>query len=241
MIVVRDRISNVRELRLEPWLLSLEKALTDFTELAGVLFRAVLQYSLASFISQIEPVKTRILRFKFVDDAQRLKIMLEATEILHAGIERILSSVAERRVAQVVSEAYCFRQHLIEAECACDRPGNLRNFQGVRQPRSIKVALVIHEYLCLVHKPAERRRVNNPVPVSLKLPAIRGLRFIESTAEALFLMCRVRFQCVHRPAAYCITWLSMGQSRSKRGRVILLRYPGYKPAFWKTLFSSDSE
>ena len=200
MVVVCDCIGNIRELRLESWLLSLEKALTDFTELAGVLFRAVLQYSLASFISQIEPVKTRVLRFEFVDDAQRLKIMLEAAEILHAGIERVLSGVAERRVAQIVSEAYRFRQHLVESECACNRPANLRNFQGVRQPRAIKVTLVIHEYLCLVHEPAERRRMNNPVPVSLKLPAIRSFRFIISAPEALFLVRRVRFQCVHRLA-----------------------------------------
>ncbi len=69
MVIVCDGIGNIRELRLESWLLSFEKALTDFTELAGVLFLAVLQYYLASFISQIEPVKTRVLRFEFVDDA----------------------------------------------------------------------------------------------------------------------------------------------------------------------------
>ena len=40
-----------------------------------------------------------------IDDSQRLQVVLEAAELAHALVERVLAGMAERRVAEVVGEA----------------------------------------------------------------------------------------------------------------------------------------
>jgi len=105
----------------------------------------------------------------------------------------ILPGMAEGRMAQIMREANRLGEHFIEPERACDRPADLCDFQGVRQARSVKIALVIYEDLRLINESAEGRRMNNPVAVSLKLPTIGRFRLIVSAPEALFLVCRVGF------------------------------------------------
>ena len=51
--------------------------------------------------------------FEYIHHAQRLQVMLKATVILHAGIERILPGMAEWRVTEIVSERYSFHQVFI--------------------------------------------------------------------------------------------------------------------------------
>ena len=69
--------------------------------------------TLARFEAQIESIKSGIMVLEYVYYAQRLQVVLEATVILHTGIERILPGVAEGRVAEIVSERYSFHQVFI--------------------------------------------------------------------------------------------------------------------------------
>ena len=65
----------------------------------------------------------------FVDDPQRLQIVLETSIIAHTCIKAILTRMTERRMAEVMSQADCFSQHLVQTECARNGARNLRHLQ----------------------------------------------------------------------------------------------------------------
>ena len=94
--------------------------------------------------------------------------MRKPAETGHLGIERLLASVAERGMAEIVSQRQSLREVFVETERAADRSRNLRHFEAVRQPRPVVVALVINENLCLVSETAEGCRMNYAVTVPLK-------------------------------------------------------------------------
>ena len=81
------------------------KRCADVAELARVLQRAVLEDAFARLEREVQPAKARVAVLELIDDAQRLQVVLEAAEVAHAGVERVLARVAERRVAEVVREA----------------------------------------------------------------------------------------------------------------------------------------
>ena len=104
MIVIRDFIGEICQLRLQSRLLPVDEALAQFTQSNGVVVRAMLEDSLAAFEGQVEPVEFCIVFFEFIDDAKRLKIVFESAEAPHAFVQRILAGVPERRVTQVVGQ-----------------------------------------------------------------------------------------------------------------------------------------
>ena len=201
MVVVGDGISDVRNLRLEPGLAALEKALADLAEFSCIARRAVLQDALAGLEHQVQPRELGVLRFEFVDDTQRLQVVLEAAVITHAGVQRVLTGMTERRVAEVVRQADRFGQRFAETEGACDRAAYLRYLQRVSQSRAIQVAFVIDEDLRLVHEAPERGRVNDAVPVPLIFTAVCGRRLLDAPAAALRFMCGVRCETLAHQAA----------------------------------------
>src|SRR4029078_11586348 len=102
----------------EARLMPLEDSCADVTELARFLERAVLQDSLARLESEVQPAKARVALLELVHDAprphgvtaageraRRVQVVLETADRAHAGAERILSRVPERRVTEVVREA----------------------------------------------------------------------------------------------------------------------------------------
>jgi hypothetical protein len=93
--------------------------------------------------------------------------LLVVTEVPEDLGHRILASVPERRVPEVVREAGRLSQVLVQAECPRDRPRDLRHLHRVRQARAIVVALRRDEDLGLVLQAAERLAVDDPVPVAL--------------------------------------------------------------------------
>src|SRR5688500_1549420 len=104
VIVVGDLVGDVRELRLETGLFALEEPFANVAELACMLERAVLQDALASLERQVQTAERRVAVLEVIDDAQRLQVVLEAPEVAHTFVERILAGVAERRVAEIVRE-----------------------------------------------------------------------------------------------------------------------------------------
>ena len=105
---------------------------------------------------EIEAVETGIAAFQLGDDAQRLRVVIEAAEPAQGCVERALAGVAERRMAEIVRQRQRLGEVLVEAERARQRAGDLRHFQRMGEPRAVVVALVIDEDLRLVRQPAER-------------------------------------------------------------------------------------
>ena len=113
-----------------------------------------------------------------------MAVVIEAAEVGEAGVERVLAGVAERRMAEVVAERNRLGQILVERESAAERAGELRNLDGVRQPRAEMVALVVHEHLRLVRKAAEGGRMDDAVAVALERSAGRRIRLRTAAARA---------------------------------------------------------
>ena len=74
--------------------------------------------------------------------------------------------MAERRVAEIVRQRQRFRQVLVETELACQRTGDLRDFQRMGQPCPVVIALVEHEDLGLVLEPPERGGMDHAVAIA---------------------------------------------------------------------------
>ncbi len=87
----------------------------------------------------VAEVQAAAVALDAVDDAQALLIVPEAD----AGIDRVeraLSRVAERRVAEVVPETDGLGEVLVEFERAGDRAREPRDLERVRQARAVMVA-----------------------------------------------------------------------------------------------------
>jgi len=103
----------------------------------------------------------------------------------HAGVQRVLAGVPERRVSEIVRQGDRFGQILFEPKVARDRAPELRDFQAMREPRAKKIAFVVDEDLRLVLQLPEGAAVDDPVPVSLERGATRMFLFRERAAARL--------------------------------------------------------
>ena len=124
---------------------------------------------------EIEAVELRVLALQRRDDAQALRVVVEAAEGLHRPVERALAGVPERRVAEIVGERDGFGQILIKAQLARHGARDLRHLQRVRQPRAVVIALVEDEDLRLVGQAPEGGRMQDAVAVALERAARRAL------------------------------------------------------------------
>ena len=147
----------------------------------GVCDRAVmLGEALERLPAEVEPVEIGIGRLQPSDDAQRVGIVVEPPAVGERRGQRILAGMAERRMAEVVSEAQRLGQVLVEAERPRHRAADLRDFEAVGQADPEMVAVGRDEHLGLVAQAAEGDRVDDAVAVALEnvaRPARAGLRF----------------------------------------------------------------
>ena len=98
------------------------------------------------------------------------------------------SAMPEGSMPEVVSVSYRFCQVFIYVK----RPGYgsryLRNFDGVRKTSSMMIFISLqNEHLCLMHKPSESLRIDDPIPVPLKIRAKFAWRF--RSVPALIFFC----------------------------------------------------
>ena len=145
MSVVGNLVCQISELRLQARLLPrlvdtllIDKTLCNPAGLAcfnlpGITAGAMLQYSLSRLKSQIQTVVSRVTLFKRIHHAQALEIVLKARAVrvvvFKAFIQGILSSMAERRMAQVVRQRNRFNQVFVQIQAAGNRAAQLRNFK----------------------------------------------------------------------------------------------------------------
>lgn len=196
MIVIGDVVRERGNLRFRPCKAAEFKVLRlgIFDDGAGQILCAsarpdqrpiVLHKAFKRFPGEVQPVETGIALLEFRNDAKRLRIMIEAAEVLHACIERRFTRMAEGRVAEVVSERERFGEIFVETQHTRDGARDLRHFERMGKPRPVIVALVIDKNLRLVFETAEGARMDDPVPVPLKGRSRGAFLFLEKAASAL--------------------------------------------------------
>jgi hypothetical protein len=118
-------------------------------------------------LGQVEPAAAPL---EHLDDAERLLVVPEAPlePFGEHLVERLLARVAERRVAEVVTERDRLGQVLVQLQGARDRSGDPGRLERVREPCPVMVALRIDEDLGLVLEAPERLRVHDAVAVALE-------------------------------------------------------------------------
>ena len=128
----------------------------------------VLNRSFKRFPGQVQAFKFRIVDFKFGHNLQRLDVVIKAAEFFHGVLQAALAGMAERRMSEVMCQRDGFAKFFVQSQTFADGARNLRNFNAVRQPRTVVFAFVIGENLRFAVQPAESRRMNQPVSVALK-------------------------------------------------------------------------
>ena len=125
---------------------------------------------------EVQAIELRVLAFQRRDDAQALRVVIEAAVGVHGAVQRPLPRVPERRMTEIVGKRDGFGEILIEAQLARHGAGDLRHLQRVGQARAIVVALVEDEHLRLVGEPPEGGRMQHPVAIALEGAARGALR-----------------------------------------------------------------
>src|ERR1700722_14355982 len=94
-------------------------------------------------LGQVEAVELRVMPFKLRYDAQSVAVVVEAAVLGHAGIERVLAGMPERRVAEIVAKRDRFREVVVKPQSASERARDLRHLNRVGETGAEMVALVI--------------------------------------------------------------------------------------------------
>jgi len=118
-----------------------------------------------------------------VHHTQTLQVVLKAAKVGHAVVERILSGVPKRCVAQVMGQRNGFDQVFVEPQRARHRAAELRHLQRVGQARAKQVALVVQKHLGFIYQTPKCRAVHDAVTVSLVVGA-RWRRRLRKTPTA---------------------------------------------------------
>ncbi len=187
VVVVGNLVGQIGQLGFEGGLATFEETPADVAEHCGILRRTVLKYSFPGLMHEVETVEFGIAFLKEINRPERLEIVLESTEILHADVERLLAGVTERGVPQIMGKGHGLRQVLVELQGAGDGAGDLGNFDAVSQAGTEEIAFVVYENLGLVFKPPKRGAMHDPVSVALELTAggRRGLGTLTPPAVGL--------------------------------------------------------
>jgi len=90
----------------------------------------------------------------------------------HSSVKRLLSCVAEWRMADVVDQCQRFYKIDVQSQLRGNGAGDLRNFNGVGQAVAEVVGISAGENLGLRFQPAKSARMNDAVAVALKVVTV---------------------------------------------------------------------
>ncbi len=114
-------------------------------------------------------------------DAQRLRVALEAAVLRHQPVQDPLARVAERRMADIVGKADRLDQVEIDGGLGMSRPqpdrnrfGDAGDFQRMGQACAVKIVFARLEDLGLRLQPAKRGGEHHPVAVLVEDAAVIG-------------------------------------------------------------------
>ncbi len=151
----------------------------------------MLENAFTTFERQIQAPKLRISLFQLVHNTQRLEVVLKPPVGPQAFIQRVLSGMAEGGVSEVVCQANCLREVLIQAQSPGCGTRYLRDLDGVCDARAVEVAFVIHEDLGFIDQASEGVGMNDPVAIALEFASEFGLRLRVAPAAGLVIVGRV--------------------------------------------------
>ena len=115
---------------------------------------------------EIEPVEGGIAALQLGDDAQRLRVVIEAAEAAKRLVERALAGMAERRMAEIVRQRQRLGEVLVEPSARASERAIWATSSVWVSLRAVVVALVIDEHLRLVRQPAEGAGMDDPVAIA---------------------------------------------------------------------------
>ena len=133
----------------------------------------MLDEALQRLLRQIEAVEIGVAALQLGDEAQGLAVVVEAAVRRHAGVERVLAGVAERRMAEIVAERHRLGELLVEPKRLGERARELRDLDRMGQAGAEVIALVVDEHLRLVGEAAKGGGMDDAVAVALKIAAGR--------------------------------------------------------------------
>ncbi len=154
----------------------------------------MLNDAFAHFKSEVKSGELEIPMFELLDDAQRVKVVIECGAIcLHQLVQLAFTGMTERRMANVVNQSESLGKFGIEAESGGYGSRDLRDFERVREAIAEMIGITGGENLRFGLKPAKSTRVNDAVAVARVLGTIRVTRFVvAATAREFFTHCQIR-------------------------------------------------
>ena len=129
----------------------------------------MLDHALQRLPREVQTVEGGIFVLEARQHAQRLRVVIKPAIRGHHRVQRAFSGVSERRMANIVGQSQGFGEILVQAERAGGRAGDLGDLKGMRKTGPVMIALMGDEDLGLLLEATEGVRVNNPVPVALKI------------------------------------------------------------------------
>ena len=147
----------------------------------------VTQNPVTDLRGEVEPAA---IVLEHVDHADGLPAVVESAR--NELGQDALAGVSEGRVPQVVTHHDGLGQRFVEAQRPRDGARDLRNLQGVGQPRAVVVALGREKDLRLAGQAAKGLRVQDAIAVVLEDRADLVRRFGALATQALAALLRVR-------------------------------------------------
>jgi hypothetical protein len=143
--------------------------------------------AVAHFPRQVEPAP---LVLEDVDYPQALLVVVESAR--NEIVEDALAGMAERCVAQIVTEGNGLGELLVEPQHLGYAPGDLRYLERMRETCPIVIASRREEHLRLVLEAPERLAVNDAIAIALEGRPNRVLRLRPNPALAVGALRRLR-------------------------------------------------
>ena len=140
---------------------------------------------------QVQARERRIIRLDEFDDAQALRVVVEAAAARHQAVQRFLARMPEGRVAEIVRQRDSLGQVLVERERPRDGPAHRGDLDRVRKPGAQMVAGAVEENLRLVLQPPEGAGVDHAGAVALKVRAVGVARLRVRAARGIRARLRV--------------------------------------------------
>ena len=141
----------------------------------------------ADFEGEIEAGEVEIAVFELLDDAQGVKVVVEAGAVgAHEFAELAFAGVAEGRMADIVDERESLGEFAVEAESGGNGARDLGDFKGMGQAVAEMIGVTCGEDLSLGFEAAKGARVDDAVAVAGVLGAIRMAKLGVSAATRRF-------------------------------------------------------
>src|SRR6266700_4060891 len=154
----------------------------------------MLDDAFAHFKSEVKSGELEIPMFELLDDAQRVKIVIECGAICpHQLVQLAFTGVTKRRMANVVNQSESLGKFGVDAESGGYGPCDLRDFERVREAIAEMIGITGGKNLRFGLKAAKSTRVNDAVAVARVLGTIRVTGFVvAATARDFFTHCQIR-------------------------------------------------